>query len=104
MLSSSTAWTAILLCSAGCYGFKVAGWAVPAGVLQRRPVRTAVTLLPLALLAALATVQVFGSGRSLVLDARAAALVVGAVCLWRRVPFLLVLIAAAVTAALIRQL
>lgn len=97
-------WTAIVLCSAGCYGFKTAGWAVPAAVLERRPVRTAVTLLPLALLAALATVQVFGSGRSLVLDARAAALVVGAVCLWRRVPFLLVLIAAAVTAALVRQL
>jgi len=97
-------WTAILLASAGCYGFKVAGWAVPSSVLLRPTVRTGVTLLPIALLAALTVVQVFADGRSLVVDARAAALVAAALALWRRLPFLAVLVVAAATAALLRML
>lgn len=95
-------WTAVLLTAAGCYGLKAAGWAVPSSVLDRPIVRRTVTLLPVALLAALVVVQTFGDGRSLVLDARAAALLAGAVCLWRRAPFAVVLVVAAATAAAVR--
>jgi hypothetical protein len=102
VLSSSSAWTAVLLTAAGCFGFKLAGWSVPSAVLGRPVVKGAATLLPVALLAALVVVQVFGHGRSVVLDARAGALVAGAVCLWRRLPFLVVVVVAAATAALVR--
>lgn len=95
-------WTAVLLTAAGCFGFKAAGWSVPASVLERPRLRAASTLLPVALLAALVVTQVFADGKALVLDARLLSLAVGAVCLWRRLPFLVVLIAAAGAAALLR--
>lgn len=97
-------WTAVLLAAAGCYGFKVSGWFAPASLLDRPVVRTAATLTPVALLAALVVVQVFAAGTSLTVDARVAGLATGAVCLWRRLPFLLVIVAAAATAALLRAL
>jgi hypothetical protein len=59
-------------------------------------------LLPVALLAALVVVQAFATGRHLELDARAAGLAVAAVAVLLRAPFLLVVVAAAVTAALVR--
>jgi uncharacterized membrane protein len=94
-------WAAVLATAAGCYALKVAGWFVPSSVLSRPQVRRAATLLPIALLSALVVVQVFGSGRHLTVDARAAALVAAAACLWLRLPFLvMVLVAAATTAAL----
>jgi hypothetical protein len=49
-------------------------------------------------------VQVFGSGSRLTVDARAAGLVAAAVCLWLRLPFLLMVLVAAATAALLRTL
>lgn len=97
-------WTAVLLTAAGCYGFKAAGWAVPSSVLERPLVRSAVSLLPLALLAALVTVQAFADGRSLVLDARAAGLAAGATCLWLRAPFAVVLVVASAATAAARAL
>lgn len=95
-------WTGVLLTAAGCFGFKMAGWTVPSTVLERPLLRRGATLLPVALLAALVVTQVFADGRALVLDARLVALGVGALCLWRRLPFLVVVVAAAAAAALVR--
>jgi hypothetical protein len=97
-------WSAVLLTAAGCFGFKAAGWAVPSTVLDRPALRKAATLLPAALLAALVMTQVFAHGRSLTLDARVVSLAVGALCLWRRLPFLVVVLAAAGAAAAVRAL
>lgn len=97
-------WTAVLLTAAGCFGAKAAGWSVPPAVLERPLVRAAATLLPTALLAALVVTQVFADGRSLTVDARAVSLVVAALCLWRRLPFLVVVMAAAAAAAAVRAL
>jgi uncharacterized membrane protein len=97
-------WAAVLATAAGCYALKVAGWFVPSSVLSRPQVKTAATLLPIALLSGLVVVQVLGSGRHLVLDARAAGLVAAAVCLWFRLPFLVMVLVAAGTAALLRAL
>ena len=97
-------WTAVLLTAAGCYGLKASGWLVPHGLLDRPRVRRAVELLPVALLAALVVVQTVASGRSLVLDARAAGLAAGAVALALRAPFLVVVLVAAATAAVLRAL
>ncbi len=96
-------WTAVLLTAAGCFGFKAAGWALPTRVTSGPVVRSVVTMLPIALLAALVVVQTFGAGRSLQLDARVASVVVGALCLWRGRSFAVVLLAAAAAAAVVRQ-
>jgi hypothetical protein len=56
------------------------------------------------LLAALILVQTFGDGRRFVLDARAPALAVAALLVWRCAPFLAVVVAAAAVAALLRLL
>ena len=97
-------WAAVLLASAGCFGLKLVGWSVPARWLERDRLQRAAVLLPVPLLAALVVVQAFAGDRSLVLDARAAGLAVGLVLVLVRAPFLLVVVAAAVTAALVRAL
>ena len=63
-----------------------------------------VGLLAPALLAALVVTQVFAGDRELVLDARAAGLGAAAVALALRAPILAVIVAAAVTTALVRAL
>ena len=96
-------WAAVLAASAGCFALKLAGWSVPARWLAGERLQRAALLLPVALLAALVAVQAFaGADRALVLDARAAGLAVGALLLVLRAPFLLVVVGAAVTAAVLR--
>ena len=60
--------------------------------------------LPVALLAGLVAVQVFGGDQRVLLDARAAGLLAALVLLLARAPFLVVVIGSAVTAAVLRQL
>ena len=97
-------WAAVLLASAGCFGLKLAGWSVPAHWLERERLQRAAVLLPVPLLAALVVVQAFAGDRALVLDARAAGLAVALGLVLLRAPFLLVVVAAAATAALLRAL
>ena len=56
------------------------------------------------LLAALILTQTLSSGHRLVIDARLPALAVAAILVWKRAPFLVVVLAAACTAALLRAL
>ena len=95
-------WTAVLLASAGCFLLKILGWSVPARLLADERVRRGVVLLPVALLSALVVVQTFADGSNLTLDARAAGLAVAAVGIVLRAPFLIVVVLAALTAALLR--
>ena len=97
-------WAAVLATSVGCYLLKLAGLSVPARVLDSPRVRVVAALLPVALLAALAAVQTFASGRSLVVDARAAGLAFAVVALLLRAPFIVVVVGAAAVAALLRAL
>lgn len=75
---------------------------MPSRVLDDERVRRLATVLPVALLAGLVVVQVLGDGRSLAVDARLAGLGAGALALWLRAPFLVVVVVAAGTAALLR--
>ncbi|MDT7572715.1 MAG: hypothetical protein QOE05_2889 [Actinomycetota bacterium] len=95
-------WTAVLLTAGGCLLLKGLGWAVPGRVLDNDRVRRVAVLLPVALLAGLVVVQAFSTGRSLHLDARAAGLAVAIVAVVLRAPFLVVVVLAATTAALLR--
>jgi uncharacterized membrane protein len=91
-------WGAILIAAGGCYALKVAGLSVPQRVLDAPRVQRLALLLPVALLAALISVQTFGEG----LDARAAGLAAAVIALLLRAPFLVVVASAAVTTALLR--
>jgi hypothetical protein len=95
-----TLWTAVVLAAGLAYATKLAGHLVPPGWLAGRATGRALTLLPVALLAALVGVQtVSAPGPSLVLDARVAGLAAALVALLLRAPFLVVLLVAAAVAA-----
>jgi branched chain amino acid efflux pump len=97
-----TAWTAVLALSAVSYSLKAVGPVVAGGRLPGPRVSRTLDLVAVPLLAALILVQTLGSGHHLVLDARLPALAVAGVLVWRRAPFLVVVLAAAATAALLR--
>lgn len=97
-------WVAIVVAGVGCYLLKLAGLSVPARVLEHRVVARVADLIPVALLAALVAIQVFTTGQSLVLDARASGLAMAVVLLGLRAPFLVVVSGAALVAALVRLL
>lgn len=97
-------WAAILATAAGCYLLKLAGLAVPERWLETPTVTRVSALLPVALLGALAAVQTVATEDRLVLDARLAGVAVAVVALLLRAPFLVVVAAAALTAATLRLL
>lgn len=98
-----TLWLLVLLTAAGCFLLKLAGYLVPARVLEHGGIRRVVELVPVALLAALVVVEAIGNGEHVQWDAaRLVGFGVGAVAVWRRAPFLVVVVAAAVVAAVIR--
>lgn len=95
-------WTAILVTAVGAYLLKLAGLSIPGSVLEHPLVHRVADLIPVALLAALVAVQVFAVGPELALDARAAGLAAAVVALVLRAPFIVVVLVAAVTAAVLR--
>lgn len=98
-----TLWILVGATIAGCYLLKLAGYLVPARLLDHPHARRLVELVPVALLAALVVVEALADGRRLDLDGpRLAGVAVAAVAVWRRAPFLVVVGAAALTAALLR--
>ncbi len=97
-------WAGVLVASVSCYALKLAGLSLPQRWLQDPRLQRTVPLIPIALLASLVATQTFATGRHLVLDVRAAALVVAVVAVVLRAPFLVVVVVAAATAALLRAL
>jgi branched-subunit amino acid transport protein len=98
-------WVAVVVTAAGCYALKLTGLVVPKGVLSNPRVRRFAELVPIALLAALVAVQSFAAGQSLTIDpARLAGLGAAVVALLLRAPFLVVVVVAAGTAAVLRAL
>jgi branched-subunit amino acid transport protein len=97
-------WSVLLALCAVSYALKASGPVLAGGRQLGPQVRQALDLVAVPLLAALILVQTLGDGHRLVLDARVPALAVAAVLVWRRAPFLVVVLAAAATAALLRAL
>jgi uncharacterized membrane protein len=97
-------WVALLVASGACYLTKLAGLVLPQRFLQDPRIQRTIPLLPVALLAALIAINSFSTGTHLVLDARAVAIAVAGVAVLLRAPFLVVVISAAATAALVRLL
>lgn len=103
-MNSDLIWWGVAATVVGCYLFKIAGLSVPESVLEHPLTVRVADLIPVGLLGALIAVQVLADGENLVFDARIPALGVAAFLLWRKVPFLPMVAAAAATAALLRLL
>lgn len=99
-----TVWHAILIASIAVLALKLVGYAVPPSVLERPTPARVANLLTVALLAALTATQTLERSGDIVLDARVPAIVLAAVLFALRVPFILVVLAAAACAALVRLL
>jgi len=111
-------WAAILILAAGAYGFKALGLLVFGPLAGRSGASEATDgvepggglalqlgqLLPPALLAALVVNQTVSDGQELVLDARLAGVVAGAIAVWRGAPFWLVILVAAAVAGGLRAI
>ena len=95
-------WSVLLGLGAVSYSLKAAGPVLVGGRQLGPSLRRTLDLVSVPLLAALIFVQTLGEGHRLVLDARVPALAVAALLVWRRAPFLVVVLAAAATAALLR--
>lgn len=97
-----TLWTAVLAAALLCFALKAVGYLIPPRWFEAPAPSRIVDLLTVALLGALVAVQTLGAGQQIVLDARVPALVVAAGLLVVRAPFLVVVVAAALVAALLR--
>jgi len=95
-----TTWAWIVVAAATTYALKLVGYLLPARWLQRDFVPALSAALTVGLLAALTAINTAASGQSLVLDSRLLALVAAGIALWRRAPFIVVVIIGAVVAAL----
>ena len=98
-------WGVVVASGVGCYALKLAGYALPQRWFAAPALRRVIGVLPVALLSALIVVEAIADGRHYDIDwPRLAGVAVGAVALWRRAPFLVVVVSAAATAAIVRQL
>ena len=100
----SAVWLCVLAVGVATVALKSAGPVFAAG--RELPAGTArvVDLLAPALLAALVATQAFSSGEELVLDERAAGVLVAGAAILLRAPLLVVVVAAAATAAGLRAI
>ena len=103
-MTALSLWHLVLLASIAVLAIKLAGYAVPQAVFDRPRPRRTLELLTVSLLAALVAVQALGGDGGIRLDARVPAVAVAAVLVALRAPFLVAVVAAAVTAALLRAL
>lgn len=95
-------WAWILLACALSYAVKWLGYSLPSRWLQSPRMAQVAASLTVALLAALTVMNTLASGTHIVWDARLGALLVAALALWLRLPFLAVVVLGALAAALLR--
>ena len=99
-----TLWTTILVGSAIVAATKFIGFVLPPRFTENPAVQQISDSVTVALLAALVVIQTAGAGSAIVIDARLVAVIAAALLLWRKVPFILVILVAAVIAAGVRAL
>jgi branched-subunit amino acid transport protein len=95
-------WGLVFALAAGAYGFKLVGF-LALGERQLPAVaERCLALIPAALIAALVVKDTFSTGQHLHLDARVVGVAVATVAVWRRAPFVAVIVIAAAVTALVR--
>lgn len=98
-------WLAIGALTVAVWGQRLLGAFVVGPALARRPaVATAMGLIPAAVVMAVIVQLSVATGRDLVIDARLAGVAVAGVLVWRKAPFIVVVVCAAAATALVRAL
>ena len=95
-------WWAIAALASGTYAFRLAGPLLRSRISVSDSVRRYLALAAVALLAALVATAALTEDGGFAGVARPAGVAMGAVLAWRRLPFVVVVVASAVTAALLR--
>jgi branched-subunit amino acid transport protein len=95
-------WIAIIALAGGTYAFRFAGPVLRQRFTVSEELRRYLQLAAVALLAALIGTAALLDGARFVGVARPAGVLVGALLAWRKAPFVVVVVAAALTAALLR--
>jgi branched-subunit amino acid transport protein len=97
-------WGLIFALAAGAYSFKLIGYIG----LGQRPLPPVVdrclALIPAALIAALIAKDTFAVGQHLQIDARVVGVAAATIAVWRRAPFVVVVVIAAVVTATVRAM
>jgi hypothetical protein len=98
-------WAVVFLLAAGTWGQRLLGMFVGGWVLARRPsLARLAALIPAAVVMAVIVQLTVGAGRSLAVDARLAGMAAAGLLVWRRAPFVVVVVAAATATAVARGL
>jgi hypothetical protein len=95
--------TAVILASIAVYSWKLLGYLIPERFITDK-FRDFAERVTVALLAAMVMIQGFTVQGEVVIDARLPALGVAAILLWLRAPYILVVVAAAAVAGILRLL
>jgi hypothetical protein len=96
-------WTWVLLACAAAFAIKLAGYLLPQSLLDRPVVHELAGALTVGLLASLTVLNTVGKGQAIALDSRLLALAAGAVALKLKAPYIVVVIAGALAAAIGRR-
>ncbi len=97
-------WAWVLLGSVVAWAIKFCGYLVPVRWMASPRMTRVAGTLTIGLLASLTTMNAVSAGQGVVLDARIGALLAATVALLLRLPFLVVVLAGAAAAALLRLL
>ena len=98
-------WTIVFVLAAGVWGQRFLGMYVGGPVLSRFPtLGRLAALIPAAVVTAVIVQLTVASGTALTVDARLAGMTAAGLLVWRRAPFVLVVLAAAVVTAGVRAL
>ena len=95
-------WLLIIALAVGTVMMKTIGPVVAGGRQPPAPLTRVIALVAPALITALIITGTFTRGQHLIIDARAAGLLVGAIALWLRAPAAVALLLAAIVCALLR--
>ena len=97
-------WTLVLVLAIGAYACKAVGFFLLAGRTLPPAVDRCLALIPAAVVAALVVKDTFATGQELTVDARVLGVGAAVIALWRRAPFVVVVVIAAATTAVARGL
>jgi len=103
-MSATMLWVVLLATSATCFAIKFVGHSVPERWLANARRQRINTLIPIALLSALVIAEGLVTKTHIVLDHRLAGLAAAFAALFAKAPFPVVVIAAALTSAIVYHL
>ncbi len=96
---------AIVFLMVGTWGQRLAGMFLVGPSLERRPLLTKATnLIPAAVISAVVVQLTLSTRGSLVVDERLAGMAVAGFLVWRKAPFIVIVISAAATTAALRAI